>query len=428
MKDMLEFLKLTNVGPSPEMHLDFGSRLNVLTGDNGLGKSFLLDVIWWALTHTFPAGLNPRISGGRVAIPSDKLAKIAYRFSAKSKKICETSTFNYKTQSWSVKQGRPASPGLVLYAMSDGSFAVWDPARNYWKKNYVDTVSQPAYVFSQRDIWNGLQSDDGASLCNGLIRDWASWQKENGDSFENWKFLLKSLSPEKVHHMAPGGLTRISSKDVRDMPTLCMPYKQDVAIVHVSSGMQRMLALAYTLLWVWQEHRHASKLAKTTPTNKVIFLIDEIEAHLHPMWQRQVIRLVLSVMEVLHPKASVQLVTATHSPLIMTSLEPIFNPKTDAWFDLDFSPKSHRVMLEKRDFEKNGSADAWLSSGAFGLSSSRAIDNEDLINRASNLLKQRSPSMSEIQDVHNQLVNALNPMDDFLIRWKYICTQKGLLK
>ena len=60
MEGMLEFLKLTNVGPSPEMELDFGRRLNVLTGDNGLGKSFLLDVIWWTLTHTFPAGLNSR--------------------------------------------------------------------------------------------------------------------------------------------------------------------------------------------------------------------------------------------------------------------------------------------------------------------------------------------------------------------------------
>ncbi len=32
---------------------ELGERLNVLTGDNGLGKSFVLDVAWWALTGTW---------------------------------------------------------------------------------------------------------------------------------------------------------------------------------------------------------------------------------------------------------------------------------------------------------------------------------------------------------------------------------------
>lgn len=36
--------------------------------------------------------------------------------------------------------GRPVNPGLVVYAMADGAFAVWDPARNAWKcKGAVDT-------------------------------------------------------------------------------------------------------------------------------------------------------------------------------------------------------------------------------------------------------------------------------------------------
>jgi predicted ATPase len=44
---MLEYLHLKTVGPAPEMELVLGRRLNLLTGDNGLGKSFLLDVAWW---------------------------------------------------------------------------------------------------------------------------------------------------------------------------------------------------------------------------------------------------------------------------------------------------------------------------------------------------------------------------------------------
>ena len=39
---MIEHLRLENVGPAPEMALDFAPRVNLLTGDNGLGKSFLM--------------------------------------------------------------------------------------------------------------------------------------------------------------------------------------------------------------------------------------------------------------------------------------------------------------------------------------------------------------------------------------------------
>ncbi len=48
---MLKHLKLENVGPSSAMELEFGERLNLITGDNGLGKSFLLDIAWWSMTR-----------------------------------------------------------------------------------------------------------------------------------------------------------------------------------------------------------------------------------------------------------------------------------------------------------------------------------------------------------------------------------------
>ena len=55
---MIEYIRLTKVGPSPKMLLEFGPRLNLLTGDNGLGKTFALDLAWWTLTRTW-AGPPP---------------------------------------------------------------------------------------------------------------------------------------------------------------------------------------------------------------------------------------------------------------------------------------------------------------------------------------------------------------------------------
>ena len=77
---MLERLELKNVGPAPEMALDMAPRLNLITGDNGLGKSFLLDVAWWALTRKWPRDLNPRLTSGYAARPTDirKPAKLGF--------------------------------------------------------------------------------------------------------------------------------------------------------------------------------------------------------------------------------------------------------------------------------------------------------------------------------------------------------------
>ena len=68
---MIKHLKMTNVGPAATMELEFGKRLNLLTGDNGLGKSFLLDIAWWAMTRKWPAELNARLTSGKVALPSN---------------------------------------------------------------------------------------------------------------------------------------------------------------------------------------------------------------------------------------------------------------------------------------------------------------------------------------------------------------------
>ncbi len=181
---MITHLKMTNVGPAPKMELEFGARLNLLTGDNGLGKSFLLDIVWWVLTRKWPAEVNPSLTAGRKAIPSNvrKNAEIEFSFPAKTKNITHTSAFIPKEQIWPVKFGRSTNPGLVLYAMADGSFAVWDPHRNYWRTRAGRDVPEhiPAYVFNPGNVWDGLQNDEGVWLCNGLIRDWAGWQTENG--------------------------------------------------------------------------------------------------------------------------------------------------------------------------------------------------------------------------------------------------------
>jgi hypothetical protein len=425
---MLKHLKMINVGPAPTMELEFGKRMNILTGDNGLGKSFLLDIAWWALTRKWPAEVNPKLTAGKKALPAKPGdATISFSFTGKIKEERYESKYLLKEQAWTGRPGRPSNPGLVLYAMADGSFAVWDPARNYWRtQDGVDVQDRrPAYVFSPNEVWDGLPGPEGTWLCNGLIRDWAGWQKGKGQAFTHLKDVLKVLSPSPKETLVPGKLIRISLDDVRDIPTIRMPYEQDVAVLIASSGMRRIIALAYFLVWAWDEHKKAAKQLQQPKTKQIIFLIDEIESHLHPSWQRSIVPALLSVMDKLAKKADVQLLTATHSPLIMASVEPLFDSEKDAWFDLDFENK--KVVLTHREFEKHGDAATWLISEAFDLKSGRSVEYENLVAKASALLKTDKPDPKQIKKMNQELITALGVKDDFLFSWRYECKQKGWL-
>ncbi len=430
---MISYLQLANVGPAPEAELFFGKRLNILTGDNGLGKSFLLDIVWWALTRKWPADINPNLTAGKKALPaSSGKASISFSFTGKSKKERYKSSFLRKEQAWTGRPGRPANPGLVLYAIADGSFAVWDPARNYWRtQGGIDVQDRPpAYVFAPHQVWDGLPVDEGHWLCNGLIRDWAGWQKEKGRSFKRLRSVLDALAPGEKESLIPGELTRISLDDARDMPTIRMPYGQDVAVLHASAGMRRIMALAYFLVWAWDEHQKAARLLGEKKTNQVVFLVDEIESHLHPSWQRRIVPALIEVMDSLAEPAHVQLLTTTHSPIIMASLEQLFDDEKDAWFDLDLTPGKngkYKVELTERKFVRRGDVCNWLMSEAFDMESAGGLERERVLGEASKALSDEKFGANEAKKLDARLRKVLGDTDPFWMRWRFVAEKKGWL-
>ena len=119
-----------------------------------------------------------------------------------------------------------------------------------------------------------------------------------------------------------------------------------------------------------------------TVPDKIVLLFDEIEAHLHPRWQRAVLPAVLKVMDKLsdiHPP-SVQLVAATHSPMVLTSVEPLFDEERDRLFHLGI--RDGHVHLDEEPWAKQGDVLNWLVSETFGLRQGRSIEAERAIEAA----------------------------------------------
>jgi hypothetical protein len=431
---MLRYLKLQHVGPAPELEIEFAPRMNFLTGDNGLGKSFLLEIAWWVLTRTWvhlPAAphrnahITPRIDShfdgrrGFSVLPVEQQgdSKPAQRPSDGTRvPVHLFSSFDRAEQYWTTQGDHYPNYGLVIYAHSDGGFSVWDRTRNY--SQHLATDRPAAYLFRPQEVWNGLPQDEPRKLCNGLIHDWAAWQREKGQAFDLLTRVLHRLSPSPDEPLLPGELQRISLDDVRDHPALKMPYGQQVALVHTSAAMQRIVALAYLLVWTWTEHLRAVDLLDQDPAREIIFLVDEIEAHLHPRWQRRIVPALLDVVEALTgtQDVSLQLISATHSPLVLASVEPYFDQNRDALWEMDL--RDGKVELARPPWRRYGDVNSWLSSEIFDLEEPRSVAAEDAIRRARALLQGgQKPALEEVEAVDAELRKVLSDVDRFWVRW-----------
>lgn len=402
-------LTLINAGPSSEMQLDFGERLSLITGDNGLGKSFLLDFAWWAATGEW---------ADREAVPplsnSKNLPLVEYSLRSQSGKLSTvTSKFDRRSFRWT----RPATAitvdALAVFSRADGSFAVADPFRKFISRGSAYTNSLTSY-----EVWNGR-----AGVIEGLIRDWPRWQASpDRKTFDRFSAVLRRLSPEDLGALTPGAPIRLPG-DPRDIPTIVHNYGT-VPVTHASSGVQRVLLLAYLVILTWQEHELVAQQTAVSPLRRMLVIVDELEAHLHPKWQRIVLPALMSVGELLSSDLIIQMVAATHSPMILASMETVFDPTTDILYHLyGDGPK---VKLEETPFVKYGDASGWLTSPLFGLRHARSREAERAIDDAKVLQLSEDPTTHQVAEVSSRLKKYLSGDDKFWPRWLYFAEQHGV--
>ncbi len=426
----LRLLEIQGVGPAKRLVFQPGKRLTLITGDNGLGKTFLLDCAWWALTGKW-AGLQAYpMSNSRKHEPV-----IGFQISGDSESESIRVSYDWQTQSWKPPKKRPTIPGLLVYAKVDGSFAVWDPAKEYLALQDIgenDTTPRP-FVFTKDEVWDGRDIEVGGrriTFINGLLQDWIQWQSRQENSpFSTLEKVLERLSPPSQSDLGilrPGEPVRIPY-DVRSIPTIEHSYGR-VPIVYTSAGVRRVITLAYLIVWAWEEHKIQSQLIRKKPQKRMVILIDELEAHLHPQWQRVILSALLDVREDLATDLQVQLMVATHSPMIMASVESRFDEKLDKLFRLDLAKTdllSNEIELIQLPFIRQGRIDAWLTSDVFGLGQPRSIEGEQAIQAAKALQEEDNPSSQDVQKVSDQLRKYLAEDDEFWSRWLFFARQHG---
>jgi hypothetical protein len=419
---MLKKLELNHVGPAPHLGpIQFGDRLNLLAGDNGLGKSFLLDVGWWALTGTWPDRQAwPREESTRAA-PAELRAVVA----GKTTDSVVESRYDYDTQSWVLKSGRPPMPGLVLYFRVDGRFSLWDPAQHYWRRSKVKQVDDPsrpdALHLAPDEVYNSLQSVDGKPICRGLIEDWVTWQQTQSSEFELLKRVLAVLSPSPKEQLRIGDVLpplMLSADDRRAHPTLELPYGR-TPVMLASAAMKRVLAISYLLVWAWQGHGFAARSLRQEPERRLVILFDEPETHLHPQWQRRLLPALMDVAASLGEHVEAQIIASTHAPLVLASVESRFDDVRDRLFHFQLDDAGAHV--DSVPFAKRGDVVSWLVSPLFGLEQARSIEAEEAIEAAERYMRGKGADNPEglrsQAEIDHRLHQVLGGSDRFWPRW-----------
>lgn len=418
--EALAYLKTYRLGPAQEFEFEPAQRLNIITGDNGLGKTFLLETAWWALTGTWAE--QPMHPSRERRVSHDKEpVQITFEIGGEQSPLPrKTIAYEWKSLSWPQQEKRPVISGLIVYARVDGSYAIWDPVGQKTPgqdKNEMVALSRP-------EVWGNIPS----KRIEGLIRDWVRWQSNpQRYPYETFIKVLERLSPPEFSVFKPGEPTRIPGGDKLDIPTIVHPYGE-VPIMYASAGVRRVVTLAYLIVWAWHEHVLAAEMSGIPPQRRMIVLIDELEAHLHPFWQREILPALMDIAEILEEMlkqaTKVQYIVSTHSPMVMASSETVFDEETDKLFHMDMQP-SGEVILKPMEFYRYGDASAWFTSPFFNLLHARSKDAENAIEAAKALQLKKDISSDQVKKVNDKLLKYLAPDDYFWPRWIVFAERHG---
>ncbi len=430
---MLRSIRAKGIGSFEPFLLDFGQRLNFLTGDNGLGKTFLLDLCWWTLTGR---------STDMPADPPENSVEAEIYVSVGNRQMelaAGTAKFEHKEYKWNIGRSHPAPDAVVVYARVDGSFSIWDSVRNnifvssfegeqsflvQWLLDKEKPLAK-GFHFDQKQVWDGLptEKNDQEQYCNGLINDWIIWQKSPAEP--EFRMLREALSlfchPAEIFEIAEPRRFGISGRIV---PFVKFDYGE-VPLLRVSASFKRIISLTYLIVWAWTEHKYAAKTMGKGTSKELIVIVDELESHLHPKWQRSILRSLLHLSKALEQEIDLQIICSTHSPLVLASAEPYFDKQQDKLFLFDLVDK--KAIVAEEPWTPHGDTIGWLTSNIFGLRDTRSEEAEKNIKIALDLMDSKECDVSAISETHANLVSLLPDNDPFWLRWQAFrqkCTKK----
>ncbi|WP_322844117.1 AAA family ATPase [Pseudomonas sp. B33.4] len=341
--------------------IDHTTNITVIVGDNGAGKTTLLKSLATSLSWLVARIRTEKGQGSPIAVEdiqnSARTAVITIGVTDESHPRCDLSVVPYEDYGfvWSMARGRKGSKSALHSDFSEVTLLA-DHYRTQLTANDKASLPLIAYYPVERSVleiplkirtkhtFDQLDGYDN-SLNRGVdFRRFFEWFREREDS-ENetgisdaalaeisekfgtdsdvWKTLanLKASSRDRqltaVRSAIAAFMPGFSNLRVQRRPRLHMAIDKDgvtLNVAQLSQGEKSMMALVGDI---------ARRLAMMNQSlanplhGDGIVLIDEVDLHLHPRWQRSLIR------QLSETFPNCQFVLTTHSPLVISDAKDV---------------------------------------------------------------------------------------------------------
>ena len=177
------------------------------------------------------------------------------------------------------------------------------------------------------------------------------------------------------------------------------------------SAIERFTTLGVAIAWVCRRKQPANRGEGLT------LLIDDIENHLHPSWEREALDGIQELQAQAVWDDPVQVIATTNAPMLLAGAEAGCNPQRDLLATLVSAESGTRIV--EGPLTRQGTVGRWLMSDAIGLESDRNIAAEQAIAETKRIMIDGSTDKTRVAAADAALRRALPDDDAFWPRWRY---------
>ena len=387
--DRISITNMRLIGEQPrELEIDSSKNVLILLGDNGFGKTTILDAIATAMapySAQFPGITDYQLSDLDVHInrhgrrasyltvdaklsDGDTIMKsVRYR-----KGTQNTPKANYeqlkqvaitKKNAILAREANVELPIFAYYGTGRGQFQVPERRRGFQQTferwDCYKSAINPETDFKRFFGWFDLMEDD-ERRAKERLRDF-DYKSSILDA------VRRALSKIVPYYKNP----RIETHPLRFIMDRTEPdgSSHELRIEQLSEGYKIIIAMVADL---------AARMAEANPdmndplTSTGIVLIDEVDLHLHPRWQRDILTQLTSVFP------NIQFIVSTHSPIIVVGAAEIAQI-----INLNHIDEENNLAQENVQVSNVGQV---LLSDLFGLKYLQSPAWDDKIEERDNLL------------------------------------------
>lgn len=388
----VQTLRVRNLRSFADAHLELNvpgmpipfANVNVLLGDNGLGKTSVLRAIALAVLGPLLSGSSGFVPEGLVRRPwSDKQeADQSLRSAIIQASILATEEESHASLNETVPNEFTLQTEIRLLADTERVAWSMTPDAHAAVEWLQFDNDNPAFFIvgygATRRVESSSRVDESARIKSrlkryqrvaGLFEDHLSlmplsywlptFAKENKGRYSQVHTLINKLLPGNCQIQKQASITGAGAEHLFEMNGVTLPFRD------LSDGFKAYIGWIGDMLFhVCQGIGSGKKLSEL----RGVVMVDEIDLHLHPEWQRVVVPTLANAL----PK--VQFIFTTHSPLVVGSLT------APNLFLLDHENQS-TVIKRLPELVHGKSAEQILLSPYFGLDSTRAPQASDQLSQ-----------------------------------------------